>query len=86
MLQKLQKAIREEHLDGWLFYNFRHRDPLADSILGVPHSAMNTRRWFCLVPVDGDRFFNKHIAAEWFVFQTAGYNPTPHQILYEWPK
>lgn len=50
----MQNAIRQEGLDGWLFANFRHRDPLADSILCVNSAAVNTRFWFYALPVDGD--------------------------------
>jgi Xaa-Pro aminopeptidase len=40
-------------VDGWLFYNFHHIDPLADSILEIDAEAVNSRRWFYAVPVDG---------------------------------
>jgi Xaa-Pro aminopeptidase len=51
---KLQKAIREEQLDGWLFCNFRRRDPLADAILRRPDSLINSRLWFYAVPAAGE--------------------------------
>ena len=52
-LESLQKAIRTEGLDGWLFCNFRHRDKLSDEILGLPDSS-NSRFWFYAVPASGD--------------------------------
>ncbi len=49
----MQKAIAGENLDGWLFFNFRHRDPVADRILGINPETMNTRAWYYLVPAVG---------------------------------
>src|SRR5579872_2812843 len=51
-LQELQNDIRAAKLDGWLFYDFRGRDPIAHRILALPH-AMRTRRWFYFVPAKG---------------------------------
>lgn len=48
----IQKALRAQTLDGWLFYDFHHRDPIAASILGLT-GGMGTRRWFYLVPARG---------------------------------
>ncbi|NLJ10378.1 MAG: aminopeptidase P family protein [Treponema sp.] len=53
-LEKLQEAIREEGLDGWLFYNFHHRDPLADELLGLSVDSTNSRPWFYMVPERGN--------------------------------
>jgi Xaa-Pro aminopeptidase len=44
-LYSMQKAIREENLDGWLFCNFHHRDALSDAILDIPPTATNSRIW-----------------------------------------
>ncbi|MDR2049669.1 MAG: peptidase M24, partial [Treponema sp.] len=55
-LDKIQKAIREENLDGWLFCNFRHRDPLSDAILERPSSLTNSRLWIYAVPSSGEPF------------------------------
>jgi Xaa-Pro aminopeptidase len=53
-LNALQKALREHHLDGWLFYDHHHRDPIAYRILGLdPHSFVS-RRWFYFVPATGE--------------------------------
>jgi len=48
----MQKDLRAARLDGWLFYDFRGRDPIAHRILGLP-AAMRTRRWFYFVPTKG---------------------------------
>jgi Xaa-Pro dipeptidase len=51
-LQAMQSDLRAAKLDGWLFYDFRGRDPIAHRILQLPPS-MRTRRWFYLVPAKG---------------------------------
>ena len=51
-LQELQNDIRAVKLDGWLFYDFRGRDPIAHRILALP-PGMRTRRWFYFVPAKG---------------------------------
>ena len=51
-LSELQNDIRAAKLDGWLFYDFRGRDPIAHRILNLPH-GMRTRRWFYFVPAKG---------------------------------
>ena len=53
-ISEIQKAIRQEELDGWLFCNFRHRDRLADEILGINPETLNSRLWFYAVPVSGE--------------------------------
>jgi Xaa-Pro dipeptidase len=53
-LEAIQEALGEAKLDGWLFYDHHHRDPLAYSILGLDPEAHVTRRWFYLVPAQGE--------------------------------
>jgi len=53
-IQDLQEAIRKVGLDGWLFSNFHHRDPLSDSLLGLSADAINTRQWVYILPAIGD--------------------------------
>ena len=49
---EMQKDLRGAKLDGWLFYDFRGRDPIAHRILDLP-AGMRTRRWFYFVPAKG---------------------------------
>jgi Xaa-Pro aminopeptidase len=49
---EIQKDLRQAKLDGWLFYDFRDRDPIAQRILHLP-PGMRTRRWFYFVPSKG---------------------------------
>lgn len=51
-IAEMQKDLRLAKLHGWLFYDFRGRDPIAHRILGLP-SGMRTRRWFYFVPAKG---------------------------------
>ncbi len=48
----IQNDLRAAKLDGWLFYDFRGRDPIAQRILKLPE-GMRTRRWFYYVPTKG---------------------------------
>ncbi len=53
-LKAIQAALERAQLDGWLFCDFHHRDPLAYSILGLDKSGMTTRRWFYFLPSKGE--------------------------------
>ncbi len=50
----MQAALRDQKLDGWLFYDHHYRDPLSYSILGLPGNMHITRRWFYFVPAKGE--------------------------------
>jgi Xaa-Pro aminopeptidase len=52
-LQAIQTALREQRLDGWLFYDHHHRDPIAYRILGLSDSLHVSRRWYYLIPAEG---------------------------------
>ncbi len=52
-LDAIQVALREAQLDGWLFYDHHHRDPIAYSILGLSEGLHITRRWYYFVPANG---------------------------------
>ena len=53
-LSAIQSALREHKLDGWLFYDHHHRDPIAYRILGLDEDSFVSRRWFYFIPADGD--------------------------------
>jgi Xaa-Pro aminopeptidase len=52
-LSEIQAALEKAGVDGWLFYDFHHRDPMAYKILGLDPAAQTTRRWFYFVPRQG---------------------------------
>jgi len=51
-LSDVQSDLRAAKLGGWLFCDFRGRDPIAQRILHLP-AGMRTRRWFYFVPAKG---------------------------------
>ena len=53
-LDAIQAALRESKLDGWLFYDHHHRDPIAASILSLDPNAHITRRWYYFIPATGE--------------------------------
>jgi Xaa-Pro aminopeptidase len=53
-LDLIQTALREQAMDAWLFYDHHHRDPIAYRVLGLPENAHVTRRWYYLIPAEGE--------------------------------
>ena len=54
ILTAIQSALREHNLDGWLFYDHHHRDPIAYRILSLDENSFVSRRWFYFIPADGE--------------------------------
>ncbi|HEX4163875.1 MAG TPA: M24 family metallopeptidase [Bryobacteraceae bacterium] len=54
VIERVQQALKRNNLDGWLFFDHHHRDPLAYKILGLPDSAAGTRRWYYFIPASGE--------------------------------
>jgi Xaa-Pro aminopeptidase len=52
-IKAIQQELIASKLDGWLFYDFHHRDPIAYRVLGI-EPGMVTRRWFYLIPAKGE--------------------------------
>jgi len=51
----IQAALRETPaIEGWLFYDFRHSDPLAYRVLLLDRTQHVTRRWYYWVPAEGE--------------------------------
>lgn len=53
-LEAIQAALRDHAIDAWLFYDHHYRDPLAYRILGLPETALVSRRWYYLIPAEGE--------------------------------
>jgi Xaa-Pro aminopeptidase len=51
-LKAVQSAIREAGCDGWLLYDFRGQNILAQRVAGVMPKL--SRRWFYFVPASGE--------------------------------
>lgn len=52
-LAKIQSALRQFNLDGWLIYDFRGSNLLARRVVGFRDDQMGSRRWFYYVPASG---------------------------------
>jgi len=52
-LTEIQEALRQEQLDGWLFFDHHQRDELAYRILGFTPVRHVTRRWYYMIPAQG---------------------------------
>ncbi|HEY7413506.1 MAG TPA: Xaa-Pro peptidase family protein [Vicinamibacteria bacterium] len=50
----IQRALAEQDLDGWLLYDFRGSNPIARSLIGFDSHQIGTRRWFYLLPRQGE--------------------------------
>jgi Xaa-Pro aminopeptidase len=48
----IQRALADEHLDGWLLYDFHGSNPVAVSLAGLGN-AHTTRRWYYFIPATG---------------------------------
>ena len=64
----LQAALRERGIDAWLLYDFRHMNPIANRVAGIAEDRHTTRRWFGLVPAEGEPRW-LHSAIEAHVFE-----------------
>lgn len=53
-LALIQETLRQEGLDGWLFYDHHRRDVLAYRVLRFEAPRTPTRRWYYLVPAEGE--------------------------------
>ncbi len=50
--QKCQEAVVRFGVDGWLLFGQGERNPVANALVDLPH--LPTRRWFCLIPAEGE--------------------------------
>jgi Xaa-Pro aminopeptidase len=53
-LNAVQAALREAGLDGWLLYDFRGSNLLAQRIIHLPPEKYLSRRWFYFIPSQGE--------------------------------
>ena len=50
----VQRALRDDDLDGWLLYDFHGSNPIARRVTGLNDAAkLTTRRWYYLIPANG---------------------------------
>ena len=53
-LPEIQAALRDGGHEAWLFYDHHHRDPIAYHVLGLASNRLTSRRWFYLLPANGE--------------------------------
>jgi Xaa-Pro aminopeptidase len=53
-LPKIQEELQKLQLDGWLLFDHHERDALAYRILGFKPARHVTRRWYYLIPANGE--------------------------------
>jgi len=52
-LNAIKKALVEENIDGWLFYDYQGSDPIGRRILNLRRDDIQSRRWFYMIPANG---------------------------------
>jgi Xaa-Pro dipeptidase len=53
-LARIQQALAEQNLDGWLLYDFRGSNVLARRVLELPDDQMGSRRCLYFIPREGE--------------------------------
>lgn len=53
-LSSIQRQLKIDNIEGWLFYDFRRNNELACRVLEIPSTTMLTRRFFYWVPSEGN--------------------------------
>ena len=54
LISRIQQTLQQENLDGWLMFDFRGRNEIANHILRRRQDQMGTRRWFYFIPATGE--------------------------------
>lgn len=52
-ITQIQTALTELNINAWLLYDFRGINPIAQNVAGLADAHI-TRRWFCLIPAQGE--------------------------------
>ena len=53
-IEAIQSELRNQKLHGWLFFDHHQRDALAYRVLGFTPARHVTRRWYYLIPAEGE--------------------------------
>jgi Xaa-Pro dipeptidase len=64
-VHSIQSTLRDQKMDGWLFYDFWKRNEYAQRILRIPTHIMNTRRFFYYIPASGEPQKLVHSIERW---------------------
>ena len=52
-IKEIQRELATLGLDAWLLYDFRGINPIAQNVANLSGKNI-TRRWYCLIPVEGE--------------------------------
>ena len=64
-IQSIQSLLRDLKIDGWLLYDVWKRNEFAQRILEFPAHVLNTRRFFYLIPANGEPRKLVHSIEQW---------------------
>ena len=64
-LAEIQEQLRAHGLDGWLFFDHHHRDPIAYRVLKLDPKLHATRRWYYWIPAAGEPIKLVHRIENW---------------------
>ncbi len=53
LISTIQNELKQQGLDGWLFYDFHRSNTIAYNLLAIPTQTMITRRFFYFIPQVG---------------------------------
>ena len=53
-IQQIQRTLSDLRLDGWLLYDFKGINTIANTLLKLPEGLHATRRYCYFIPVSGD--------------------------------
>lgn len=59
-LENIQRELRNQKFDGWLFFDHHLRDPLSYRVLGLNVTKGPTRRWYYMIPANGEPIGMEH--------------------------
>ena len=72
-LSEIQSALTALDLEAWLLYDFRGINPISQNVAGL--TGLNiTRRWFCLIPTQGEPHWLIH------KIETSNFNDVPGKV------
>lgn len=71
-VKAIQKALQEYNIDGWLFCDFHNRDAIAHKILNIDEKKLSTRRWYYLIPADGQPVKIVHVIEKEYLSHLPG--------------
>ncbi len=64
-LAEIQEQLRDHGVEGWLFFDHHHRDPIAYRVLELDPKLHATRRWYYWIPAAGEPTKLVHRIENW---------------------